>query len=464
MQTFKRPAEMAADDGNYSYPSKKRFKSTQFLDLDEDRLTHMDWKELYAVTQACRQIETLANEQFQKKYSDNQFTFCPDFRDDDDSTKLNLSPNVLRKYGKFLRTLKVYKIHGEDAENNWQVIFESCKQLKELVVDDCELKFFMPDNRLKSSQFDSLELNFCDGNDEDFARIIRCCKRLTLMYGPPLTYPELKKVYLLAWNGHLDSSMCEFFRLNPQVEEIYVSGSNLDNLSRFVGNCTEIESRLTALSIHKVDCQGIAVLHRLNNLKHLDLGRYPCDHAFFANFVPAAINKLAETNALESLCIRYKMDIDSCVAICKLSNLKTLKLVKLDINVDFLVKFMRDMNLKNFQVIHCDNVKYDDIARAITLSHKLEILKFTASKNKPLDERNFSQLAVARRQSDANFPLEFAQIERQFDRMLVEVQTIAANADVIKLKRIKTKRRDESWDDRLCYNSTKDDIYYDRDD
>lgn len=461
MQTLKRPADVA-EAGKCL---RKLHKSSHFLDLDldENRLRQMDWKELYEVTEACRRIESLVNDQFQRKYRDTDFTFCPNFIDVDYPSEFNLSPNILRQFGPFLRKLKVYKIHGVQ---NWQVLFESCTQLKELMVFNCDLKFFKPENCLHSPEFHSLELQLCVGCDEDFSRIIRCCKHLIMHDGrlPCHSYPKLKEVRLRGEKS-LMLSLTNIFRHNRQIEKIHIYfNGNAYDLKELVKNCPEIESLLSVLSIRKSNSPEIDFLCRLKNLRHLDLIAWEAENGSW-DYVSSTISRLAEQNILESLTSRHHMNIDSCVAICKLSHLKTLKLVKLDIKVDVIVKFVRDLKLKHFQVIRCENVSFDCIALAIQHSRTLETLKFTASdKNYYLEEYPFMRLVTGRTKSGANFPLEFAQIDRQFDRMKVDAHTIEAHAGVIKMKKITTRFNVEQWLDRLHFDSAKDDIYYDRDD
>lgn len=382
----------------------------------------------------CRRFDPLADEEFRKRCCVTEFAYCLTWGNGESPSEFNLSSNVLRIFGKFVRTLKVYKLN----EQQWLDISESCTHLDKLTVFNCNLKFFTH-NPLKHPEFKSLELIECSGQEENVMRIIQCCQKLTLVYSPiPYrNFPRLKDVRL-HYNILGSNLLIEFIRLNPQIENISVGICLADAFEEIVERCPNIENLLSFAILHKFDCseKPLTLWSRLNKLKHLNLA---CTNDMRCTF-STTINSLVEQNSLESLVLSgwnsHRL-IYSCEALSKLSNLKILIFINFCISERFLQLIMSEMKLTNLQIIDCDEVNYKNIVNAIKYSRTIETINYEAAKSeKPLNDTYFLQLVKARKVSGAGFLLEFALDDAKYDRMNVSYQVIVANANIIKLKKV----------------------------
>lgn len=170
----------------------------------------------------------------------------------------------------------------------------------------------------------------------------------------------------------------------------------------------------------------IVGLGRLNNLKELEL---------------SAIDRLAEQNLLTKLGLSYGiMDMQLCRALCKMTNLKTLKLAEFhDIDADSLQKLMQTLELTEIHIYFCDAMKYEDLLLAVKYSRTLVNLMFVKcdadADADALNESQFFQLVNAREQSGAGFSLNIfldEQIKRKTNEN-IDIRHIEQNANFVKL-------------------------------
>lgn len=404
-----------------------------------------------AVKEACRRFESLVDHQFEKCFGNKEFGFSPKFEKEFSHRAHVVAPKFWSMFGQFIRKLKVYKNNGEDAAQHWKAICENCTQLTDLSVFFCDLKLFQPtDFPAQLCQLNDLHIGCFFGRDEDYTRIIGYFanfERLTVQYIHNNAvhceflrhnYPQMKEIVLesIEANDHFD----EFIRLNPQLETIFVHRCSLDydRLDTIAKHCSNIENLSIQCDASSENyAEKIARLDHLVVLKQLQFNC--CDDS--QGPVVEAIKILAKKNSLQMLGLAGgKMDMDLCRALCKMTNLKTLKLVQFeDITASLLKKLVTDLKLTHLHIIWCDEVKYKDIAVTIKSSSTLKSLTFEFVEDLILDSKCFSQLVNARIASPADFPMELFHIKTAhsvYDQIVtVAKQQMRENAQFIKLKK-----------------------------
>lgn len=419
-------------------------------DLNDDCLasifSYLNPNELCAVKETSSCFASMADLQFKRKYGNKEFVFLPKFE-----KKLPrnvqahvVSPEFWPLFGEFIEKLSIHANNGADAAQHWKSICENCTRLEDLSVFTCDLKLFQPaDFSVQRHQLNSLHLACFFGRDDDYTRIINYFadfERLSVRYIHNNSvrceflrhnYPRLKEIAFesIEANEHFD----EFVRLNPQIEKVFFKACSLDydRLDIIAQHCPKIETisvQCDPASENYAD--KIARLARLAALKEL---QFKCFDDFQGPLT-AAIKVLAKKNSLQVLGLTGgRLDMDLCRALCKMTNLRTLKLVEFEnVRVNLLKKLVSGLKLKHLHVMLGD-VKFKDIVVAVKSSPTLESLTLMFCEEFILDNTRFSQLVSARLASGAGIPLEL--YHSQEDTVTVDKQQLQKNAQLIKLKK-----------------------------
>lgn len=349
-------------------------------------------------------------------------------------------------FGKFLRKLIFYGIPSVDghwsevtrteATRLWKALHENCTQLLELEIRDCDLNIFKPINSPEMSrELEGLHLFVCRGTDRRFIQIFNHfanVKRFSVIFCKSLTFhPDFvdenvpQEVWLeLKWSSY---DVCppkyfvEFIRKNPQIEKLHCDFLQCEHLELIAENCKNIESiTLACYGGPSHMSRSTIGLNRFAMLKELFL-------ACITESVAALIEKLVETNLLESLSLQdATMDKNLCVALAKLSNLKSLQLLRsrcLDSNLT-LTDFLFDQS----------EIEFEWIETAVKCSHSIETLSVNSHKKNLVTDRNFTRLVDARKESRAKVPLKIILLAAATIPLPVSDQLIEANARYIKLE------------------------------
>lgn len=388
-------------------------ESTVFLHLNDDCLrvvfSYLNFQDLCHVKETCSRFELLADESFRRKYSRCEFKYSLEY-----CKSCEFTPSrTLRCFGKLMHGLHVFRIKGVHATDYWTEIVENCTQLKNLAICECDLEGFQliqTPARVNSQKIRHLKLKNCWGNDDQYTRIVTYfadVKKLEIwssaqeISGTFLArhFPRLRSLTLqyVSANENLD----KFIRFNPQIEALFAEQLNDDQVVTIAENWNNIRSLSILCDASSANyTEKIARLGRLARLKKLQFN-------YCGRSIAAAIGKLAETNLLEFLGLTHgKLDIELCLALCKFSRLKTLKLVGVrQIHANLLEELMTGLNLKDIHFINCNDLTFAAVAVAIKHSRSLENITFGNTADYPLDDDSYLRFVKARQESLNAIPL-----------------------------------------------------------
>lgn len=459
------PPKNSATESATALPANN--KKTDILDLNDDCLreifAHFNLTDLSAMKDACSRFGPVADEQFHRKFNHFGYTFCPEFDEHPTGNEYDISSSVFKNFGHAMSKLIVRKFVDTDAKAYWQKICENFTSLKELTVHSSNLSLFQPGrNPMHCGELDHLQIIDCSGRNMYFTRMIQFfgnVKRLRVRDGairlregglqcnflqngyPLLTAISLEFVQV---NKHFR----EFAEKNPQLKKIFLKNCVIgyDKLFCIAIYCENIES-ISLEYYHRNENNSIfgshiASLSRLNKLKELQFRG--------GEWIYPALETLAEKNLLETLGLSDGlMDNRLCRAICKFTNLHTLKLMNFNTSHLALQTAIRHaLKLKHLHIIRCNNVLFGEIVYAIRAPNTLETVTFAHHYDWwVFDLHDFSALVQARTLSGAGFPLEFFLPRTVIERMTIGTDVIRSNAESIKLRQF------DSFDEYLiCAN------------
>lgn len=453
MSKRKRTDSTASDD-------KAATEPTKILDLNEDCVlqifSFLPTIDLCAVKTTCQRFETLANDHFVTRYRHHPVNFGPKFGDLAERGDFSDGLKVLRHFGGVIRALSVHCITEDDDSYHWGDILDCCTGLTELNLFGCVLRYLIYYRR-RSDTMHSLALNKCHGSDDDFTNTIYSfgnLKRLTVEYGflgvktgfLRRRIPSLEDIIIRSTPSSANSVntvLPLFIAANPQLKRIhcnfnYVKCDILDSIATH-------SRALESLALQLYDTyrapfpEDIAKLNRLQHLRVLEIS---C--AAYKNGINAALEALAKPNILHTLSISdTKFDIESSLALMPLTNLNTLKLVKMNIGSGFVVMLKRFLNLEHLHVICCRGVEYKQMVTVIEPSKSLKSLTYSCdcSCDLEIDHKLYAELIDARKSSGASITLNIflpGVVMKKLEKKVREAMTSTSCVQLRKMD-VKTK-------------------------
>lgn len=436
--------------------------------------------DLCAVNKTCRRFAPLTEEWFQRKYLDLELSLSTQFEENPSGRKFRLSSDILVVFGKFIQKLKVDKvtvdfsdesrsrykeiidkyphhrwtfnidngvsaaelcnvfgrynklrykarrINAEEAIQIWDDVHANCSQLQELTITDSDLEYMNPNNiQAKPRELKTLQLVHCLGVDKHFDQIngyFTNFKCLTLQTGDPWNgqytiqyaflrqrFPQLEEI---SCANCPDVHLKEFIRRNPQIEKIDGHDTTCDELNFIADHCKNVRN------ISFGCWQGpnhvrrlVEGLGRFEKLEELHLN---C-HENTTN-IPV-LEMLARKNSLETLSLASaKLDRHFCDALCKLTNLKTLKLHHHESpNGNMIQKLLTGLTLTNLELIWDATIPFEEIETAVKYGRTLESMTIAGNF---LDDDRFLRLINARKESGASSCLDISLYDCNLQRRL----------------------------------------------
>lgn len=402
---------------------------THILDLLDDCLvtvfSYLPTVDLCAVMDSCQRFETLAKEQFMVRYRHNPVIFAPKFDDSHDRADFSDAVKVVHYFGSLIRALSVHNIIEKEDSYYWEDVMVHCSALVELKVTGCALRFLCY-HQQKPETIQSLILNKCLGDDHDLNDTIYSLpnlKRLTIEYGHygmataflRRQIPALEEITVRCVRSRtvdLNVVLPFFIASNAQLKRIHFNFNYVkcDILETIAMHSRDLESlSLQLYENHYAPFpEDIAKLRRLQHLSELQIS---C--AVYDESIRAPIAALAEKNLLHTLSISDAgITIDLCLALKKMTTLKTLKLVKMSVEVDQnlerpLEVLLNRSRLEHLHLISCKGIVYKHIVGVVEVSKALRSLTFSCDcACTHIDGELFEQLIAARKLSGASSALD----------------------------------------------------------
>lgn len=396
-------------------------EATHILDVAEDCLqtilSFLPTIDLCAVKETCQRFEGLAERTFVARYRDRSFIFGPKIDDHTDRADFSEAVRVLHHFGRLIRALSVHYITEEEDSFLWEVVLIECSALSEIKVTGCALRSMHYYRRLADTM-EHLILNKCMGSDEDFCDAIysfQNLKRLTVEYGHyglmtgylRRQIPNLEEITVrcVRTTVQVINNMLPFFiTANPQLKRIHLNFNfvKCDILDVIATHSLGLES--LSLQLNETNRtpfpEDIAKLRRLQHLRELQIS---C--AAYKESIRSPIEALADQNLLHTLSISdTKIDLDLWQALSKMTNLKTLKLVKMRADSSLkksLTTSSQKLALEHLHVIACEGIQYKHIVAIIDKFKSLLSLTFHCCCDCDIDDTLYSQLIAARKSSGA---------------------------------------------------------------
>lgn len=401
-------------------------EATHFLDVPEDCLqsifSFLPTIDLCAVKETCQRFEGIADQTFVARYRDRSFIIGPKIDDHTDRADFSEAERVLHRFGRLIRALSVHYITEEEDSFLWQLVMMECSAMREMKVSGCVLRSMhyyrqMPDN------MEHLTLNKCMGTDEDFCDAIysfQTLKRLTVVYGHyglktgflRRQIPNLEEITVrcVRTTAQVINNMLPFFiTANPQLKRIhfnfnFVKCDILDVIATY-SLCLESLSLQLNDTSRTPFPEDIAKLRRLLHLRELQIS---C--AAYRESIRSPIEALADRNLLHTLSISdTEIDLVLWQALSKMTNLRTLKLVKMRADSSLkksLTTSSQKLALEHLHVIACEGIQYKHIVAIIEKFKSLLSLTFHCCCDCDIDDTLYTQLIAARKSSGASSTLD----------------------------------------------------------
>lgn len=362
----------------------------------------------------CQRFEILATDRFAVRYGRQPLNFGPKFSPSAGRANFLDARKVLEVFGGLIDVLNVHDVTGDDS-NLWIEISECCTALTEMDISYSVLSN-LPFGQHWPSSIRNLTLNRCNGSNAHFLNTIdrfHNVKRLTLVYesyGIRTRFlrqriPSLEEITIRCDPKSvydINSALRDFIETNPHIKRInwnfnYVKCNILDSI---VTHSRHLESLMVQLfGIAWVPPpESIASLGALVHMRELEISCAACP-----NGINAMLIALANLNLLHTLSIsNTKFDIGSGIALKPMTNLKTLRLVKMEFEDDVDIALP---NLEHLHVVACKGIQYMELVAVIQLSKSLKSVTCSCSNLQPFGHKLFGELNAARKSSGASTAL-----------------------------------------------------------
>lgn len=413
-------------------------KTTNILDLIDHCLhevfSHLGPLELFEIKDTCTRFAPIATYHFERKYATGNFSLDSNVGWFSEGKTFYVMKKFWRQFGKCIRSLNVIECNGA---SNWGLISEYCTQLKSLTVGGCNLQLFdLMDVTVERQILDYLHIDNCSENHAEIIRHFGAFTKSLHLYSETYSsfdykfihqsYPELDEIKFkgVAKFKFDNVNVNQFMKVHPKLKKIYWPIHMFDHIDQYTieNYCRNIESISMRFSTETTNWDGkLAALVAFGKLQKLEID------VWSTSSLAPVIEILGQINSLETLSlINSKLDYNSYENLCKLTNLKTLKLVMLKHSTgNPLINVTKQLQLIHLHIIRCNDLLYEDIAVVIEHSNSLESVTFVAPrKDYVLDEKRFLLLTHARQASGINVPLQFFQKLATFDAQLPESEFV----------------------------------------
>lgn len=452
--------------------------ATHILDLNDDCLEHvfsfLPTYDLCAVKKTCQKFANSAEDVFKARYRHRPLNVAPEIGDLADRGSFDRAFMITTTFGPLITKLSIHNVVAERDDWIFTEIFYICTKLKDLKLSECALHRFPWMGEDPPIRLESLQISNCFGDEHlimlQLSKLM--CLSLTIEYDASLLkldrlqhdYPCLREITIRGWdwyeNVELNRSLPNFIRAHPKLEKINFNFYHVkfNILPAVAAHSRELKSLSLQLNDEEEEesVEKLAELRRLNHLHELQIS---CA-AFNDNIAPS-IEALAEKNLLRTLSISdTQLDPVLRRAICKLTNLETLKLVKMsgdNASGESLGILAENLGkLKHLHVIQCNGILFEHMVPFIERSKTLASLTLYERYRKPGDEL-FKQLLAAKNSSGATTVLEIFLCG--FDRKILSEQQ-RKQMNEAGYGRIQLMKFDENTKYVYVCKSLDDEIFY----
>lgn len=447
--------------------------ATKFYDLNDDCVLEIFQKlsvlDLCAIRYTCKRFDALAEYFFKMVYKTLNFSNW-NIKGEYALLTEDEMKTILTTFGGQMDSITVNADSFEpESKVVLQVINEYCgaKRLRFFKM----VKFVIDEQTVEQcdrlwSNIDQLTIDKCYVDDDVLKELLRKCSSLTQLEmirqmntdGRCLLheFPQLEG-FTLRSNDNFDPlCMNTFLRKNTQLQSLSLIGCNFvdDEIFEIIAdNLVNLEA-LYIRVVH-VTSQFETNLENLLRLQHLRKLEFNCGLRPIVPFITG----LAMTNRIEQLGISSaELTPELCSALCNLKNVQILKLISMyDGQVKSLKTVAQQLDkLKEFHLIECDIIDFEQIQEFVENAPKLEkLVIIQCSKMVPINAEQFVRLAES--------------VQKRVDKLQVSI-----HMDYYDLKLTKELITDEmrkeyqhilqvvslSWEDNYKSGVVPDNLYY----
>lgn len=424
-----------------------------FLDLNDDCLSeimsYLYDVDLSALNHCCRRLGSLTEDHVRRKYAEEVMGRWK-------STQYTLQSGFLWDFGRVMTRLHIIK--GSTAEI---FLCKNFTNLQELTVTGITFSPTLVDRTEALRQnLRHLAMGGCHSQDDGIRQFIVACanlKSLTVSPAPEFQttpfpshhYPTVREISI-RYDGIQASHTAEFLKKNPQIESATLCLLNLKSSATIYA----------ALSNHSVSIKKICgsfwsnddflpdaiQLHRLDGLVELDIDwGYQC--------IASVIDALAAKNRLETLGLFHaQINSDLIDSLCKLTNLKMLKLERMyrDIDRDYVKRLsagLRSLNslfyFDDVCAISLDRNAFPaDVIFFVEFFPQLQSLTLKYWYYRGLNGPQFLQISAARKQSKAEHFLTIFLKQFEFRRSIANIPKVFLEREMGHIQLVSDKNLD----------------------